>query len=413
MVSRTSWLSFGHKRRCIVTIAILGVGLTFLYGYPSQSSGATDRIVETLQTKFFSRGSENYLARDEKQQKGLYEYPSQSHTSLGETNGNVESLKTKSFNSGFANNLGRNKKLQKGLYRNSSHSHTSFPESNRAVETLQTKSVNGGVANDLARSDIQKKRFPQCIIIGAMKSGTSALRRLLSLHPRIRVALKEAHFFDSKDLEKKSLETYREQMPLSYANDITVEKTPSYFISELARKRISQFNRAMKILVVFKHPVTRAIADYRHYKDRHQMLRETFQQYVTKPSGALDLTCRPLNTSLYVEHMKRWYMYFPKDQVHVVDGEKLITNPVDEIRLVEDFLGLEHAISNDAVHFDEKKGFFCFRGSDKETYRCLHEGKGERPKPYVNPKFEQRLKVFYRPYNEELYKLVNRTFYWD
>ena len=147
MVSRTSWLSFGHKRRCIVTIAILGVGVTFLYGYLSQSSGATDRIVETLQTKFFSRGSEN-----------LYEYPSQSHTSLGETNGNVETLQTKSFNSGFANNLGSSEKLQKGLYRNSSHSHTSSPESNRAVETVHTKSVNGGVANDLARSNKKKKR---------------------------------------------------------------------------------------------------------------------------------------------------------------------------------------------------------------------------------------------------------------
>ena len=42
------------------------------------------------------------------------------------------------------------------------------------------------------------KKLPGCIIIGARKGGTRALLEMLSLHPSVRMATQEVHFFDNQ-----------------------------------------------------------------------------------------------------------------------------------------------------------------------------------------------------------------------
>ncbi len=43
--------------------------------------------------------------------------------------------------------------------------------------------------------------YPDCVIVGAMKCGTGALRDFLMVHPHLVMARKEVHFFD-KNLDK-------------------------------------------------------------------------------------------------------------------------------------------------------------------------------------------------------------------
>ena len=262
------------------------------------------------------------------------------------------------------------------------------------------------------RKRVMKKRFPKCIIFGTMKSGTSALKRLLTTHPKIMVTEVEPHFFDNRSY-RKGMKFYLNKMPLSFEDQITIEKTPSYFQSDKARERIYKFNKTIKLIVTFKHPVTRAISNFRFVKSRRRSIKGTFQDFVTQNSGSLNLACRPLNTSLYVDHMKHWYSYFPKEQIHVVDGDRLIKEPLTELRMIEDFLGLEHAITEDNIYRSAETGFYCMRKNSKDEWFCFDRSKIERIKPYVDPNFVQRLKAFYRPYNEQLFRLINRTFDWD
>lgn len=49
-------------------------------------------------------------------------------------------------------------------------------------------------------------------------------------------------------------------MPTSGEGDITIEKSPAYFISKTAPVRINEFNPNMKLIVVLRDPVTRAIS---------------------------------------------------------------------------------------------------------------------------------------------------------
>lgn len=75
------------------------------------------------------------------------------------------------------------------------------------------------------------RRLPQAIIIGVRKCGTRALLEMLYLHPMVQKAAGEVHFFDRDVNYNKGLEWYRMQMPHSYQGQITIEKSPSYFVT--------------------------------------------------------------------------------------------------------------------------------------------------------------------------------------
>lgn len=54
---------------------------------------------------------------------------------------------------------------------------------------------------------------------------------MLYLHPMVQKAAGEVHFFDRDVNYNKGLEWYRMQMPHSYQGQITIEKSPSYFVT--------------------------------------------------------------------------------------------------------------------------------------------------------------------------------------
>jgi len=62
------------------------------------------------------------------------------------------------------------------------------------------------------------------------------------------------HFFDRDDSYKEGLEYYRKQMPFSYSNQLTGEKSPSYFREPEVPERIHKFNESIKVtLLQYSH----------------------------------------------------------------------------------------------------------------------------------------------------------------
>lgn len=74
------------------------------------------------------------------------------------------------------------------------------------------------------------RRLPQALIVGVRKAGTRALLEMLYLHPRVQKAAGEVHFFDRDENYNLGLEWYRKKMPFSFRGQITIEKSPSYFV---------------------------------------------------------------------------------------------------------------------------------------------------------------------------------------
>lgn len=147
------------------------------------------------------------------------------------------------------------------IIRNATNGQAGSPHRTRtcANELNHYSSSNG--AEDVHSSSNRRRLLPSALIIGVKKSGTRALLEFIRFHPDVRASGCEVHFFDRH--YNKGLRWYRHRMPATNRDgQITMEKTPSYFITREVPKRVYNMNPKTKLLLVVRDPVTRAISDY-------------------------------------------------------------------------------------------------------------------------------------------------------
>lgn len=97
----------------------------------------------------------------------------------------------------------------------------------------------------LRQQGLQPNRhLPDTLIIGVKKSGTRALLEFIRLHPDVRAAGCEVHFFDRH--YAKGFHWYRNHMPATIEGQVTMEKTPSYFITKEVPQRVHHMNPSTK-----------------------------------------------------------------------------------------------------------------------------------------------------------------------
>ncbi|ESN92636.1 hypothetical protein HELRODRAFT_69374, partial [Helobdella robusta] len=266
-----------------------------------------------------------------------------------------------------------------------------------------------------------KKRFPHCLIIGTRKSGTRALLEFLSLHPSVVAAKKETHFFDSDENFRKGLKWYLNFMPPSTENQITVEKTPAYFFSGKVPARIKRTEveangsgGRMKFLLIVKDPVERALSDYAKVlqsKQKQNIRYPTFEELSTDPiTDEITSAYRPIRRSLYNLQLRNWLKHFKRSQLQVVDGAALVTNPVHELQKVEKFLGLQKFLTSDKFIWSQDRGFY-FANVTKIRTKCLSTSKG-LAHPRLSDRFTEKIRNFFRPFNEDFYNLTRMNFDW-
>ena len=270
----------------------------------------------------------------------------------------------------------------------------------------------------------KKQRHPTVIILGVKKAGTRALLDILRMHPKVVGAIEEIYFFNGH--YHKGLEWYREQMPLSLPDQITIEKSPTYFSSTekvATVERIYRFSKVLsgelKLLAVIRDPTQRAISDYTDIKVRLKRLEEVeidpIETYVLdKERAAIDNTSDIVKLGIYWRYLEKWAEYFTKEQLHFVSGEALAENPFEEIVAVEKFLKLKPHFTKKHFYFSKRKGFPCFIPNPlRATKRfCLPPNKGRKHSPVSNRTIKL-LRDFYRPHNEHFYKIIGRNFSWS
>ena len=105
----------------------------------------------------------------------------------------------------------------------------------------------------------------------------------------------------------------------------------------------------------------------------------------------------------------QWFEVFPRHQILIVNGDRLIEDPVSEVRKIEKFLGLESKITESNFYFNQTKGFYCLKVHSSE--RCLHESKG-RKHPRVDPLVVSKLRKFFNDHNQKLYDLIGEDMGW-
>lgn len=251
--------------------------------------------------------------------------------------------------------------------------------------------------------------LPQFLILGAQRSGTTSLYKRITKHPQILPATeKEIHFFDLN--YRNGVPWYRLHFPTRHklGNDrITGEATPYYFFHPRAPERIRHILPDVKMIVLLRNPVERAVSHYFHEvrlgRENHPIeealrieelrlqpeleemrnnefyVSTTHQRHAYKARG------------LYAEQLKRYFNLFERRQLLVLSSEEYFSDPSNALHVIFSFLEinagfLPHGLTPQKI-----------AGRD----------------PTVPDLVYQALQKYFEPHNETLFQLLGRDLGWN
>ena len=258
------------------------------------------------------------------------------------------------------------------------------------------------------------KKLPQCIVIGAQKGGTSALVNFLKFHPKIKVGSNvgdELQFFTVH--YRKGLEWYRSKMPCSKPGDVTMEKSPPYFIYPKTAAKVYKYNSTVQLILTVIDPIQRALSNYVMDKAHNKMKNiNSFEEAVTsKKTGLLNPKHTFFKRSYYDNQLDPWLKYFSMKQIHIVNGKELIDNPLVELKKIEKFIGVQPFFTKDTIVYNSEKEFYCPRNVKTGELVCLGDNKG-RPHPEISQPTLGYLQELFKPHNNRFFDMIGQRLDW-
>ncbi|MGM0441271.1 MAG: sulfotransferase domain-containing protein [Elusimicrobiota bacterium] len=258
-----------------------------------------------------------------------------------------------------------------------------------------------------------KRAIPGFIIIGAQKSGTTSLYSYLGQHPDfIPSYKKEVHYFDTYYhrgfLWYKSHFPYKKQLN----NDkITGEASPSYICHPRTPQRIYEKIPDVKLIVLLRNPVDRAISSYMHQKraGREQLsvmkafekeeerTKNSFKK-LQENSGNVKKSSKQyrrytyLERGKYIKQLKKYFKYFSREQIYIKCAEHFFADPRKTVREVFTFLGIDPGFTPENMD--------PINVTNYEKY------------PDINDQVYDFLEDYYRSYNQELFKYLRVHYPW-
>jgi len=189
------------------------------------------------------------------------------------------------------------------------------------------------------------------LIVGAQKSGTTALYQYLRQHPIINMSkVKEIHFFDNeKNFENQNVpyDKYHEFFPQIFHPNLWGEATPIYMYWNNSIERIWKYNPNIKLIVLLRNPMERAYSHWNMECDRDAeslSFFEAIKNEETRTQKALPFKHRVfsyVDRGFYVEQLRNIYRYFPKKQVLVLKYESLKKDYEQTLLSICNFLEIE------------------------------------------------------------------------
>ncbi|MFM2641229.1 sulfotransferase [Vibrio chagasii] len=189
----------------------------------------------------------------------------------------------------------------------------------------------------------------QFFIVGAQRSSTTWLYKMLNQHPEVKMAepvRPEPKYFLSKNFDNKK-ENYIKNYFYDTKPCITAcgEKSTSYIEYELAAKRISSMFPDAKIIMMLRNPIKRAISNYQFSFNNGLETRSISEAILgKKPSPKLNspISTDPfdyLNRGLYQNYIDMYEKYFSRSNILLLSTEN-ITNNVEILQKAYKFLGV-------------------------------------------------------------------------
>ncbi|KAJ8049750.1 Heparan sulfate glucosamine 3-O-sulfotransferase 6 [Holothuria leucospilota] len=272
-----------------------------------------------------------------------------------------------------------------------------------------------------------EQRLPDVLGIGVKKSGTNAVVHFLKQHPLIKVPHegKEIHFFDKH--YSSGIQFYKANMPLVNESQLCFEKTPRYFVTGGAPKNIAKdILPKPKFLLCVRDPVKRALSDWHHEtliktikgRGRSSGVRtaesegKRFAQEVIRNDGTVNTRSDFIRTSIYDIHFERWLMYHSREQFLILEEEDISSDPYQEMKRIEQFLGIGSFFKKKMFAYNKGKQVMCFV---HENHRedCPPRYGVKIPHPTPTKGVIQTMRDFYRSHNKRFEDMLGMKFYWS
>jgi hypothetical protein len=255
------------------------------------------------------------------------------------------------------------------------------------------------------------RALPSYLIVGAQKAGTSALSNFLGQHPDILPSKpKEVHYFDINYARSKGW--YLTHFPLKAqlgSHRITGEASPYYMFHPHAMERIKTVLPDVKIIIMLRNPVSRAISQYfkslksgvetlpmeEAMRTEEVRLKDEYDAMIADPSyqsrhyQSLSYKAR----GIYYPQVKRCLDLFGREQVLVLKSEDMLSDKARSV-LREVFSFLE--VDEDFVIPDMEP-----KNVGKSRYTSD-----------VPAEVTEYLSEFFKPHNKQLYEYLDRDFGW-
>ncbi|HEX7247336.1 MAG TPA: sulfotransferase domain-containing protein [Actinomycetota bacterium] len=235
----------------------------------------------------------------------------------------------------------------------------------RVPRALRTGAASGAEAVGVATSGLRV--LPSFVIVGGQRCGTNSLYEYLVDHPAVGRAMpgQEVHFFDTSF--DRGLDWYRAHFPTRLwmraarartgVEPQTGESSPYYMFHPLAPGRIAATLPEVRIIVLLRNPVDRAISHFHHERSRgHEPLERLSEAIAREPERlageAARIVAEPgyrspahqrfsyVARGQYADQLATILELFEPGRVLVVVSERLFGEPEAVLAEVQEFLGL-------------------------------------------------------------------------
>jgi len=208
--------------------------------------------------------------------------------------------------------------------------------------------------------------YPNVVIAGAPKCGTSSLFSYLEDHPEVcGSSVKETRYLLDSDyplynyssniasggvaLYQKFFSSYQDGV-----HRIVVEASPDYLYQKTALRILSNLESTPNIMFVLRKPSSRVYSFFRYAQnnigtiDRKMSLSECVDAI---DNGSLEksapLVCRSIDQSFYYKYLVNWYDAIGRDRIYCCCFEDLADDVLGFMRDISDYLEIDDKFYDD------------------------------------------------------------------
>ena len=218
-------------------------------------------------------------------------------------------------------------------------------------------------------------RFPDFLIIGAARAGTTSFYDYLKQHPQIFMPFnKEPMFYalegrdvafagpgDDKEINKKSItemSAYLDLFRNARSDQIIGEASTLYFYHEAAAPNIKRHAPDSKLFLILRNPIDRAFSAYLYLVRDQRETAGSFEIALEEEGSRIRQNWEHIwhykSMGYYGAQLERLYGYFSRDQVRVYLYEDLQESPTTVLHDAYSFLGIRSDfIANTTVRHNQ------------------------------------------------------------